>query len=622
MSNPQDAPVAWPDEASESLFSQLRHAVQRVLGDTEVGHRVLEICDQFETERRSILNCRVPGSVVVAVIGPTGQGKTWLVRQLIDDRSVVDALRSGDRLGDATVDVSWIGPSAPVDLDRDHERHLHCDAEAMLPLGPEYLLLDTPGATDHDSQVVKLAREALSMASVHILVVRRDHLRTHAASDLVFASEGALVLPVVNIVRNRDAELTKDIDAFCAALSRAAPASEILPPVTVDDFDVTSDEATVSRETTEAISRSLRPILSADGAANRRQRARLSAVDRRFRAALHRTVSQELPQLMRAVNHLHDAAQKLPADVAYSLMGGGASLRAGLRSRLRLSLLTDTAAIWFPYKSVVGLLNLTHGAWDRLVLSLSGSLPSLITSAWASAQNLRQMQSLQTQASDGVRQQCAALVRDRLGPLVRRFGQELSHLKSDWAASASHSRTSAAAGTNSTSEHNVAQAALSGVDQLQQTSQQIVDEEIEHAAIRPLTAQLLGAGGTAIFWALFSGPIIALYRTYFDATMSLGQDGEHSLEKFPAPEWSMLFTAIMLSLIPTAIYAMLVVTFTQNHRRVTQCAERIAQRHKQEILQLQESGVLRLQFDDQMLADAEFLVSTANPPQSMSRVSQ
>lgn len=578
----------------DRFVAGVRRSAARVLGTSPVGERVLELCDRFEAQRAAILQTRVPDAIVVGVVGPTGQGKSWLVRQFIDDAAVKQALPSGDRTREATVRIAWVGPYPPADLNDRYERYLHCAAEQMFSLGVDYLILDTPGATDQDPHVVEISKQTLALASVQILVVRRDQLRSQAVHELVNASEGTLVLPVINIVRQHDDKLSSDIDAYCAAIHAAAPSSEILPPVIVHDFDVVDDEATIARAAREAIGHALRPRLVEAGGAERRQRARLAAADRRFRQTLHEMISDELPYLVRAVDHLNEAADRLPVDVANSLVGSGGSLRAGIRSRLRLALLTDTAAIWFPYKTLIGLLNLTHGAWDRLVLTLAGSLPSLITSAWTTASNLGQMRSMESELRNGVRERSAALVRDRLGPLIRTFQQELGPL---------HAQSPQPSGNEN--QH----AYLRGIDQLQQSSQQILEEEIDAGAVGGITAQVLGLIGTLIFWALFAGPVVALYSKYFRAASAVATDLHDHLEQFPAPEWAMLLTSVLLSLMPTAVYAMFVITITQSRRRVQACAKRVQDRHTQEIDRLQREGVLRLELDDPLLADAEFLVS-------------
>ena len=576
---------------SDRFVSNVRRCARRVLGDCPEGQQIANLCDIFETERAAIHRARVPDAIIIGVVGPTGQGKSWLIRQFIQAEAAQNALPSGDRTSDATSRIAWIGPYPPPDLDPTSERYVASERDDLIPLGVDYLLLDTPGATDCDPQIAEIARQTLSLASVQLLVVRRDQLRTHDIQDLAVGSEGTLVVPVINVVRGRDEKLSEDIDAFRQAISKTAPTSEILDAVIVDDFDIIDDQPTVSQRTIESIRQLLRPRLVEAGGAERRQYARLAAADRRFRQSLGTLLREELPHLTRAVNQLHEAADQLPVDVAHSLVGSHGSLRAGVRSRLRLNLLSETAALWFPYKSVLGLLCLTHGAWDRLFMSLTGSLPSLITSAVSSVKNLGDIRSFELDMQNGLRQRSAALVRDRLDPLIHRFQQEVGTEQSD----AHHQPVAATA-------------SMRGIDELQQRSQEIVDDEVQRSSPSRSRIQFMGIAGAMIFWLLLAGPIVSLYGSYFSVCFHALTGSGATLESFPAPRWSMLLTSLLLSLLPTAVYAMVVMTNVQRNSTVERCINNIQGRHSEEITRLQQSGILRLEFDDPVLADAEFLI--------------
>ncbi len=67
----------------------------------------------------------------------------------------------------------------------------------------------------------------------------------------------------------------------------------------------------------------------------------------RFRSALHAHLHDQLPGLSAAVKRLHEAARLLPEEIAASLVGGSASLRAAIRSRLRASLVPIRQASGF-----------------------------------------------------------------------------------------------------------------------------------------------------------------------------------------------------------------------------------------------------------------------------------
>lgn len=587
-------------DAGDLFLRRVRRAATTVLADSQAGREVLELCDEHAEARRLVLDDRSAGATVVAIVGATGQGKSWLIRQLIRGSSAATAVRSGNRGEDVTENLIWIGPRPPADLDPRHERFLHCEASKMQDIGVPYVLVDAPGATDDRRGIAAVAARALSLASVLLVVVRRDQIRSQAVGALIEAGEGTLVIPVINAIRGRDTALQTDVDALRARLREAAPTSIIAPPVMIDDFEVDGrNEASVGAEAAESVAALMREELGNSWEADRRRSTRLSALDARFRAALHGVLSDHLPGLTSAVRRLNEAATELPAQVAHNLVGPDSSLRAAIRSRLRLALLAETAAFWFPYRSLLAVLNLTHGAWDRVLMSLSGSLPSLVGAIWAGAENTARHRGMEEEIREGLHRRGAAAVTDRLGPLAARFRDELAHLR--------RGRATPAAGEDDDGRSHLAY--LAGLDSLQESSQRIFDEEIGRVAVSRGAAVLSGLVGTLLFWGLMAGPVVALYRGHFDASYDTLRRLGGELDAFPTPNAAMLLTSLLLSLLPTAIFAMFVIAAAQSRRRVDRAESRTRLAHDEAIQRLREEGVLRLRWDDPLLSDAEFLLS-------------
>jgi hypothetical protein len=71
----------------------------------------------------------------------------------------------------------------------------------------------------------------------------------------------------------------------------------------------------------------------------------------------------------------------------------------------------------------------------------------------------------------------------------------------------------------------------------------------------------------------------------------------------------MMFTSLILSVLPTALFSMIVLSIAQSRSRVRAAEDRIRGRHHEVIGQLQRDGVLQLRWDEPLLADAEFLLS-------------
>ncbi|WP_153555124.1 hypothetical protein [Roseimaritima sediminicola] len=591
-------------DPGDRFLQRVRRAAVTVLGDSPAGRDVAGLCADHLRTRQSIMQDRAVGSTIVAIVGAAGQGKSWLAKQLVAGTAAEQAIPSGNREDESTRRLIWIGPQAPRDLDSRREQFLHCDAGAMRDLGGPYLLVDTPGATDDDKEIAETARRALSLAAILVMVVRRDQLRSQTVSVLSTLGEGTLVVPVINAVRDSaDPELAADADTLVARMRAAAPSGTILSPILIPDFDVQDlEESAVAEAALKQLKNLLSPYLDGHLTDDRRRRIRLAAVDARFRESLRATLGEHLPGLTRAVDRLNEEARKLPGDVALSMVGGHEALRAGIRSKLRLSVLTDTAAVWFPYRSLLGLLNLTHGAWDRVVLSLSGSLPSLISVAWTSARNLRHGEEVEQDLREGLRRRSSAAVVDRLGPPIARFHEQLREMLSAVPQDNEHS-------AELDDDRHPQMAYLAGIDALQEESQRIFDEEVQRRAVPATTAVALAVLGTLIFWALMAAPIYSLYDQYVVASYQTFRDSDGSLERFPRPEFSMLLTSLLLSLLPTALYAMLVITYSQRRRTVDRIEQRIRQRHAETIARLQQDGVLRLRWTDPLLGDAEFLLS-------------
>jgi hypothetical protein len=606
----QTEPIPSP---GDEFLNRVRRASTSVLGESSTGRAVAALCDEHARARRLIARDRAAGALVLGVVGATGQGKSWLIRQLVRRSAAAAMIRSGNNADQATEELVWVGPHPPADLDPRFERHVRVSADEMEPIGTPYVLLDAPGATDNRKGIVDVSRRALSLASALVLVVRRDQIRGQTPGVLAVASDGTIVIPVINAIGTHDDELRTDIDAFLANLRQAAPDSVIARPVEIADFEVAGKRSEeVGAEAARELMARVKTELENNPDSDLRKSTRLAALEQRFRFALRGLLADELPGLTRAVNRLNDEAEKLPGEVAQTLIGPNGPMQAAIRSRLRLKLLTATGAIWFPYRSILGLLNLTHGAWDRVLLSLSGSLPSLVSTIWTSTRSLASERDANQEMRDGLQRRSAAAVSDRLGPLANQFRDELALLRHELEGQSPHRREA-----NSELASSPPLASLAGIETLEERSHELFEDAIDRYSISQAAATLLAVIGTLIFWGLMAGPFVALYSEYLQASYeslirragdSGGEPGGHVLERFPKPELAMVLTSLLLSVLPTAIFAMIAIASAQSNSRTMKAALAIREGHDKTIAQLQQDGVLRLRWDDPLLTDAEFLV--------------
>jgi hypothetical protein len=317
----------------------------------------------------------------------------------------------------------------------------------------------------------------------------------------------------------------------------------------------------------------------------------------RLKSEITQLISRELPQLSEAVSQLNRETAQLPARVLASLLGSEQVLETGIRMRLRARLVSDTSVMWFPYRTVLSVLNLTHGAWDRIVLALAGSVPSLFGALTSWAKNVRQSRDFSNEVTDGIRTRTQQQVEERLRPLCDQFHRTVMKLRPR------EERTTLV-------RDGLSQMRLLGIDELQARSQSIFDESLERHATSRWLVQLLSLIGVTIFWSLMGAPILVLYRDFFGATWRVWSgSSEVHIDQFPHPTYGLFFTSLLLSLLPLLVYCMVVLTVMLSRRRTQRIAREVVMEHESTIRQLQESQVIRLQFDDELLQQAEFLLN-------------
>lgn len=594
---------------NDSLVQRIRTATHALLGDQVVTHQIDQWCDQYLQQCVAIQSSRGVSLMSIAIVGAKGQGKTWVARQLILDAKVANALPTGVLSSEATTHLHWIGPTPPDSLDFQCERYHGCSSEDMLNLEHPYMLLDTPGITDDNLDAAKIAKDALALSPIKLLVVRRDQLRAAIASQLANFTEGAICVPVVTCVpiserigteldsqaaasTTNKSRLDEDLQHFCLAMQTSAPKTKFLAPVLVPDFEADGDERKIGRELALQLQARLKGESLEQIAATRANR--LAAATTRLRYRIGRLLETQVPQLAVAVGRLRLEADALPSKAIEAVMGSKLILHAAIRSRVRAQMIADTSMIWFPYRTVLSVLGLTHGAWDRLLLSLSGSVPSIFGTFVAWAQNMRQSSAVQWELSEGIRDRLNRQIQDRLEPVQSQFHRAVNQMR----------------GGNEllSKQVHTPSVRLSGIEELQSRSRAIFEWGVDRNKHSAIVLQTLGLLGTLFFWAMMSGPIIAIYREYLSASYATILGNNNSVNRFPHASSSLLFTSVIISVLPLMIYSMMVLSWNQRGSKIQRMAQSIYTEELKLVEELQSTGVISLHYDDALLESAEFLV--------------
>ncbi|MFN7735815.1 MAG: hypothetical protein ACK5O8_06835 [Pirellula sp.] len=602
---------------SLAIADRIESAAVRLLGQQSTCHTIVQWCEEYRRQANDILSGRGIALPSFAIVGAKGQGKTWVARQMLLDERVADSLPSGVLSSEATTQLHWIGPVPPEALDPAKEVYVPCPAHRMLDLGRPYLLIDTPGYTDDDPAAAAIARDSLSFSPMKLLVARRDQLRSAIHSQLAALTDGAVCIPLITCVPLKEIStgltskgsgngsdagyqderisesLRSDLEWYRAALSASAPNTRFLDPIIVADFEADGDEERVG----ERLRSDLKERLSRESidAISSTKSNRLASLNDRLRHRVSQLIDSQVPQLAQAVRKLHAAADALPSHAIETVLGSKQVLKTAIRDRIRADVIGGTGLFWFPYRTLLNILGFTHGAWDRLLLSMTGSIPSIFGTFAAWAKNLASSREANQGLQEGIRDQLNRQIQDRLQPAQQQFYRTIDRIRGDH--------------RDGRSVDGELRVRLAGVDELQLQAREVFDFTLEKNRASRLALLGAAAVGTLVFWGLMAGPIISIYRQYFYASYRAWTDASAVVESFPHPSPGMLFTSTVISLVPVLVFAMLVMSWYQRASRLNGLAESVYSAELSKVEELKRLGVIQLHYEDPVLEAAEFLVN-------------
>jgi hypothetical protein len=597
---------------SIALSHRILVASEHLFGSAPIGGQIANLASQFENRCRDILSVRSGDLLTIAVVGSKGQGKTWVAKQLVLDATVQAQLPSGVLSTEATNRLFWIGTVSPVELDTTKEVFVRCDSSSLVNLGFPYICLDTPGTTDANQNAAVVASSSMGIAPVQLLVIRRDQLRSATASQIVSQSEGILCVPIITAIPLRELStngaasdsLQSDVRYWMATLRSAAPRTIFQEPIFLLDFEASGDESAASDYLRSELTNRFHESNMKD--IGNSTSNRLASATSRLKYDVVRVLESSAPQLATAVIQMQDAANGLPRKAIDSVLGTDLVLETAVRSRLRTQMVTDTSSLWFPYRSTLALLALSQGAWDRLVMAMSGSIPSIFGTFFAWAKNVQLSRKLQWDIQEGLRERLNSQAIDLLQPIQRQFHVALAELRGSqsWETG---SLTGFSGSQSAEVNHSVR---LAGIDELQLQSQALFNEVTDRKKLPRGVLALTALAGVTMFWILLSGPIFSVYRQYLNASLNTFFDvASHSVDEFPHPSPSLLLTSVILSFLPMLIYAMIVMTFLLRRSKILQISKLIQADQRRLVDRLQDEHVLRLDFQDASLQHAHFLLA-------------
>lgn len=524
--------------------------------------------EKARAEWHRIASARQISLPTIAFVGPVNSGKSWLAQMLIRDAERAAQLIP-DGVARRTDRLVWIGPERPPSMSPDMESFIHVDSAQMVDLGLPFQLLDTPGTGDVEPECGRLAGIALSSAQIKVLVVRAEKIRSENYREFIRLGDGSVILPVVNFCTGSPATWDNAFGQDLIEKLRAAtPNATILNPVCLPDRELTSQTAETDREIRATLQAALREILlDSTSLLASATETQLAAAYRRYTSDRAEMLRPEIEPLVDPFEEVEAAIRALPEQALGCLLADPPKVQVLIKSHFRAALMAAIPPMAFPFRSMAGLLVLTAGAWDRLILGVSGSFPSLIATGYAAIKGTHSSGEAVRSLRDQVKPMLSQTVFDALYSPLARLRNRLAK-------------------TGNPVEVLSVDFEVTGIDELVATWNREVAQAAR--ANNPNRALVLISSilGTAGFWFFFGGPLIHLYGQYGPAALrSWGGDwSATALATYPTPGSGFWISALMLSMIPTFLVALCTVAWALNAHR-TKKADRTLQSRMTDELQ-------------------------------------
>lgn len=579
------------DQSAALLFGQ----------DSGTTLRLNKITSELRRDCERLRDSQSADITTISIVGRVGEGKSWLARAMLSDDPAYDQTRamlpSGQNADDRTHELIWIGAKQPFAAMNHGERFVKVPDNALLDLGAPYALADSPGYSDHDPTLGALSSVALSSSPVKLLATSVSQIRDGSLAQFVASMNGSIIVPVIRFRPGNDQpspakdtvnDCQKEIDRW----EELAPSSRIYPAIFLPDGGLVGDQK--AREIARNhLADTLTKLLSESSALYQSLDIQLNERITFTQRELAAELGDFRARLGAPVDRLEQLTTSFPDIVEHGLVGEEALLRAAMRSRFRGDALERTSMLFFPFRSLLGILGLTLGAWDKVIFAAFGSVPSLIMSAVQSVKNVRETGRLES-ASSRLTDRTETLLRDAYAEDLRTFGDALA------------STTNQSKHTDDSVAGNIS---VQGIAALENESHEMITETVRTRRLSSVFLWLGGLIATLAFWGLLLGPLVSLYSAYFAGLHGIQESVAGEWQRFPMPPASLWITSLLLSLAPVFALAMITMYLVSAPWRVASAAGHIRQSIADAIHQRISNGKLRIEISNPRLEAARFLLS-------------
>jgi len=580
------------------LADRADKAVSRLFGHhSPLTRAVEEITQSLRQDTQRIKSGQAPGPTTIALVGRVGEGKSWLARTFISENSateeVMALIQSGQNASDRSMNLTWIGANHTFSELNDRERFIKVSPNSLLDLGANYLIADTPGYSDHDPTLEQLSSMALMSSNATSV----SHIRDASLAQFIGSMDGSLILPVIRFRPDSESLTPTDtVKHDCISemnhWKKHAPSATILPAIFIPDAGIAGQSAT--RELARnLLSATLSPLIETPETLLTHRESQLEQRISRAKSELSLALNDFRLRMGTPVERLDQLSSTLPEIIQQEVIGDPTQLHIGIRSRFRADSIERTPALLFPYRSLIGILGLTQGAWDRVIFTALGSVPSLVMTAFHSVKSWTQTHDYEKTIRQQSEQRIRSIINDTYSDDIKNFSVALNNVTNDDSVSIN--------------EHSDI-IEIQGLTGIEIEAQAIITDVIQQKRISGFSLWLGGLLAFILFWAMLLGPAVELYADYFTSLGGTAKSITLSWQNYPTPPASLWLTSLMLSLIPALLISMVIMYFTCKKSRIKKAAKEIEKRIAAVIQDRISQGKTRLVINDPKLEAAKTLL--------------
>ena len=571
------------EAAYEDVFKKitnLQQSISHLYSETDSGQQAIQLCQKALEDCEYTKERLRFSKPIIAVVGEKNSGKSAFCQSLLKNNQKKESIKSGYGSQNATTKVQWFGSERPKKLDAELEEWNHVDSSDFKNPESEFVLVDVPGFNDISSEAQVAAKSIMKYVSVIVVMANWDSgLELESVGQYLNLAHGAYVVPIISDAQygsRPNKEQKEEIQAYKNRLMRLLGKDKISEPVYVPRWTALPVDKQLKAKAEAEKNSEMALNLAIKNHPVTNQIAYYRCYEQ-LRANLESLLQEELSSLSNAYRDLKVSEKNMIVQLTRSITGTDTQLQKGLRLRILVTIAESCSGKYFPFKSFLSLLAITSGAWDRLTMSLAGSLPSLAMVIFQSGKNVNSLTSQKEEARHGLSELLDSSLKCKLEEENSKFYSIVSRQSSYLHLESEIEKTTMIRDSD--------------ISNIEITVDQIINGKIKSNLGRMHIMNTIAKVAVVVWLFLAAGPVLAVYGSYIAANVQSIFSMGSSLSEFTSLTFSTLLFSLIVIFLPVFILAMIALSSTATDKMILTIATEVSKDIEKHLVQMIESAI-------------------------------